>query len=228
MQISLALWLHHLYLAYALTGHDSKKSRTAIAALSQALDETDMVGFCRIVRTKNGEPKIGALLPKLVGSDDTSYGPDTRGKGGRYLAFLELPFEDDILHHACLPIPFDWRGDYNDEKVCDDLIDSMMLPDDEFHSENISFPALKAHNQMVANLAMNPLSEEEEMDPDGMAKDKILEVSHAKPLCDFDVVKNITKKASEQIDAFVETFPLVKHNAEDDKKQKYWGGSLNM
>lgn len=208
---------------YAFTGGESKKSRTAIAALSQALDETGKVGFCRVVRMKNGEPKIGALLPKLEGSDDGTFGPDTRGKGGRYLVFLELPYDDDLSHLEMPSVPMEFHGDYEDEKACDDLIDSMMLPDNEFHSEEISFPALKAHQRMVAHLAMNPLSPDEEMDKDGLPEKRILEASQAKPLCEYDVVKTLSKKASQQIDAFREIFPLKEHKPEDDKKQKFWG-----
>ena len=214
--------------AYAFTGGDSKKARTAIAALSQALDEMNMVGYCRIVRMKNGEPRIGALLPKLEGSDDRSYGPNTRGKGGRYLAFLELPFADDLQHQADIHISLEWHGDFKDEKVCDDLIDSMMLPDDELQSEEIPYPALKAHHHMIANLAMNPLSHEEEMNKEGLAEERILEASQAKPLCEFDAVKAITKTASEQIDAFVDTYPLMENRPEDDKKTRHWGGTLGM
>jgi len=213
--------------AYAFTGGDSKKSRTAIAALSQALEETEKVGFCRVVKMKNGEPRIGALLPKLDGCDDGSFGPDTHGKGGRYLVFLELPFADDLQHHADRPIPLESHGDYKDEQVCDDLIDSMMLPDDEFRSEDISFPALKAHHQMVAHFAMNPMSPEEEMQEESLTEERILEASQAKPLCDFDVVKALSKKASKQIDEFVETFPLVEHRPEDNKKQHFWGDGIS-
>lgn len=209
--------------AYAFTGGDSKKSRTAIAALSQALEETGKVGFCRVVRTKDGEPKIGALLPKLDGSDDGNVGPDTQGKGGRYLAFLQLPFADDLQHSLARPIPLACHGDYKDEQVCDDLIDSMMLPDDEFQSEEISFPALKSYQQMVAHFAMNPMNAEEELQKEGLEKERILEASQAKPLCDFDVVKAVSKKASRQIDAFLNTFPLVEHRPEDAKKRRFWG-----
>jgi len=209
--------------AYAFVGGDSNRSRTAIAALAQALEETDKVGFCRVVRTKNGEPKIGAILPKCDGRDDGDVGPDAPRNGGRYLAFLELPFIDDLQHSANHDVALECHGDYKDEQVCDDLIDSMMLPDDEFQNEEISFPALKAHHQMVAYFATNPMNPEEEMQKEGLGKERILEVSQAKPLCDFDVVKSLSKKASKQIDAFVKTFPLVEHKPEDNKKQRFWG-----
>ncbi|KAL9188417.1 hypothetical protein ACHAXT_006795 [Thalassiosira profunda] len=217
--------------AYAFTGGDSKKSRAAIAALSQALEETGKVGLCRVVRTKNGEPKIGAMFPKREGRNDDddgdgSLGPEAKGKGGRYLAFLELPFADDLSQlEERQTLPTEWQGDYKDVRVCDDLIDSMMLPDDEFRSEKISFPALKAHQQMVAHFAMNPLSEEEEMDKEGLAEEKIAEASRAKPLAEFDVVKALSKRAASQIDSFVDKFPLAEHKPEDDKKRKFWGES---
>lgn len=214
--------------AYALTGGDSRKSRTAIAALSQAMEETGKVGFCRVVRMRNGEPRVGALFPKIEGCDDGSLGSETRGKGGRYLVLLELPFADDLQHILPPPVHLDYHGDYKDEAVCDDLIDSMMLPDDEFLSEEVSFPALKAHHRMVAHFAMNPLNAQDEMNKEGLAEGSILEASQAKPLCDSDVLKSLSKHASEQIDAFVDTFPLVEHRPEDDKKPKYWGdGILN-
>lgn len=212
--------------AYAFTGGDSKKARTAIASLSQALEETNKVGYCRIVRTKDADPKIGVLLPKLEGRDDGNLGTGTaftEGKGGRYLAFLEMPFADDIQHHRPRPVPLEHFGDNNDETVCDDLVESMMLPDDQFQSEDVSFPALKAHQRMVAFYAINPLSPEEEMQQEGLAEDRIAEASQAKPLCELDVVKAVSKKASKPIDTFVKTFPLVHHKKEDEKKRKYWG-----
>ena len=208
--------------AYAITGGDSKKSRTAIAALSQALEETGTVGFCRIVRMKNGEPKIGALLPKLEGSCDDDE-PEMQGKGGRYLAFLELPFADDLQHSIDRPVPSEFLGDFHDERVCEGLIESMMLPDDGFRNEEISFPALKSHQRMVAHFAISPMDPEDEMRKGGLAKERILEASRAKPLCDFDAARAVSRKSSRHIDAFLEKFPLIVHKSEGDKKRKYWG-----
>jgi hypothetical protein len=210
--------------AYAFTGGESRKSRTAIAALSQALEETGMVGYCRVVRTRNGEPKIGALVPKLIGRDDGggAGGQDAREGGGRFLAFLELPFADDLQRTIDRRVPLEYRGDDEEERACDDLIDSMMLPD-EFRSETISFPALAAYRRMVAAFAMNPMNAVEEMQAEGLAEERILEASRARPLCDFDVVKSVHKRSSKHIDAFSDAFPLVEHKPEDDKKRKFWG-----
>lgn len=212
--------------AYAFTGGDSRKSRAAIAALSQALEETDKVGFCRVVRTKHGVPTIGALMPMTSGCDGGNGAAGSElanGKGGRYLAFLQLPFADDLQFHDSKPVPMEHYGDCDDERACDDLIDAMMLPDDVLRSEDVSFPALKAHQRMVAHFAMNPLAPEEEMKREGLGDERILEASRARPLCEFDAVRTVAKKASSQIDAFLETFPLIEHKPEDAKKRKFWG-----
>ena len=213
--------------AYAITGGESRRSRSVVAALSQALEETDTVGYCRIVRTKNGDPKIGALLPRL---DDGGGGPGggRGGGGGRYLAFLELPFADDLQRTIDRRVPLEYRGDdREDERTCDDLIDAMMLPDDEFRSEGMSFPALAAYRRMVAAFAMDPMNANEEMMAEGLSDGRISEASRARPLRDFDVVRSVREKASRHIDAFLDAFPLVEHKPEDDKKRKFWGDGNN-
>lgn len=215
--------------AYAITGGtESKKSQSAIAALAMALDETSMIGLCRIVRTKNGEPKIGALVPKLVVNDDTDDNDSAgiHGVKGAYLAFLGLPFADDMQHNIVRRVPSEYHGDTNDERACDNLVDSMMLPDDDFMSEQIPYPALVAYRHMIAHFAMNPMDANEEMNADGLVKERILEASHARPLCEFDIVKAVHERASSQIDAFTCTFPLAEHKAKDDKKRKFWGDGV--
>ena len=218
--------------AYAITGGESRRSRSAVAALSQALEETDTVGYCRIVRTKNGDPKIGALLPRLVGRDDGDGGGGGggpgggRGGGGRYLAFLGLPFADDLQRTIDRRVPLEYRGDNReDERTCDDLIDAMMLPDDEFRSEGMPFPALAAYRRMVAAFAMDPMNAEEEMMAEGLPEGRISEASRPRPLRDF--VRSVHEKASRHIDAFLDAFPLVEHKPEDDKKRKFWGDGNN-
>ena len=217
--------------AYAITGGaESKKSRSAIAALAMALDETSMIGLCRIVRAKNGEPKIGALIPKLVVErDDDTENSDSagiHGVRGAYLAFLGLPFADDMQHNIVRRVPSEYHGDSNNDRACDNLIDSMMLPDDYFMSEQIPYPALVAYRRMIAHFAMNPMDANEEMNADGLAEERIMEASRARPLCEFDIVKAVHKSASSQIDEFTCAFPLVEHKAEDDKKRKFWGDGV--
>ena len=105
--------------AYAVTGGESRRSRTAIAALAQALEETNRVGFCRVVRTKNGEPRVGALLPA---SPET----DARGEGGRHLVFPELPYSNDLQHHPSTSVKMDSHGNYADKKACDEQLENFI------------------------------------------------------------------------------------------------------
>ena len=45
---------------YAIFGGDkSRRGRSAIAALSQALEETDKVAFCKLKKEKKSEPIVG-------------------------------------------------------------------------------------------------------------------------------------------------------------------------
>jgi ATP-dependent DNA helicase 2 subunit 2 len=213
--------------AYSITGGESRRSRSAVAALSQALEETDTVGYCRVVRTKNGDPKIGALFPRLVGRDDGGGGGPGGGRGGgggRYLVFLGLPFADDLQRTIDRRVPSECRGcDREDERACDALIDAMMLPEDDFRSERMSSPALAAYRRMVAAFAMDPMDANEETMAEGLSEGRISEASRARPLRDFDVVRYVHERASMYIDAFLDAFPLVEHRPEDDKKRKFWG-----
>ena len=209
--------------AYAVTGGESKKSRTAIAALSRALEDTDRVGFCRAVRMRNGEPRVGALLSALNGCDDAGFSPDTLGEGGRYLIFQELPYVDDLQRPPELSVHLDSCGDLADERTCDDLINALVLPHGDLLAGRVPFPALQAYHRMIAHLAVHPLME---ADAGGEEEEKILKAASAKPLCDFDVVKALSKNAAPEIEAFNRCFSLVEHQPEDDKKKRFWGHGL--
>jgi len=196
--------------AYCVVGgKESNKSRSAVAALAQAMDEMGKVGFCRLVKTKNGgAPIIGALFP--MASD-----------GGRYLQFLQLPFADDVQHLQNRDMdPF--TGSEEQVQTCEDLIDSLMLPDGDF--ERVSNPTFKAYRQMIVDFAMNA-PKKEELREEGLPEENILLAAQPKPLCEFDATKILAKKASGKISAFLEEFPL-QETKEDEKKKKYWGDDV--
>ncbi|KAK1743228.1 X-ray repair cross-complementing protein 5 [Skeletonema marinoi] len=197
--------------AYCVVGgKESNKSRSAVAALAQAMDETGKVGFCRLVKTKNGgAPIIGALFPMT--SD-----------GGRHLQFLQLPFADDVQHFQNRDMdPF--TGSEEQVQTCEDLIDSLMLPDGDF--ERVSNPTFKAYRQMIVDFAMNAVPKKEELREEGLPEENILLAAQPKPLCEFDATKILAKKASGKISAFLEEFPL-QETKEDEKKKKYWGDDV--
>mmetsp|Transcript_10466 Transcript_10466/g.16214 ORF Transcript_10466/g.16214 Transcript_10466/m.16214 type:complete len:652 (-) Transcript_10466:67-2022(-) len=197
--------------AYCVVGgKESNKSRSAVAALAQAMDEMGKVGFCRLVKTKNGgAPIIGALFP--MASD-----------GGRHLQFLQLPFADDVQHFQNRDMdPF--TGSEEQVQTCEDLIDSLMLPDGDF--ERVSNPTFKAYRQMIVDFAMNAVPKKEELREEGLPEENILLAAQPKPLCEFDATKILAKKASGKISAFLEEFPL-QETKEDEKKKKYWGDDV--
>jgi len=196
--------------AYCIVGgKESNKSRSAVAALAQAMDEMGKVGFCRLVKTKNGgAPVIGTLFPVTA-------------NGGRYLQFLQLPFADDVQHFQNRDL-HQFIGSDEQVQSSDDLIDSLMLPDGEF--ERISNPTFKAYRQMIVDFAMNA-PKKEELREEGLPEKNILLAAQAKPLREFDAPKILAKKASGKIIAFLEAFPLQETKV-DEKKKKYWGDDI--
>ncbi|KAL7492363.1 hypothetical protein ACHAWT_001528 [Skeletonema menzelii] len=196
--------------AYCVVGgKESNKSRSAVAALAQAMDEMGKVGFCRLVKTKKGgAPVIGALFP--IASDS-----------GRYLQFLQLPFADDVQHFQNRDLdPF--TGTDEQMQTCEDLIDSFMLPDGDF--ERVSNPTFKAYRQMIVDFAMNA-PKKEELRTEGLPQENILLAAQPKPLSEFDATRILSKKASGKFSAFLDAFPL-QETKEDEKKKKYWGDDV--
>ena len=219
--------------AYAIVGgKDSNKSRAAVAGLALAMEEKGVYGLCRFVKTPDGDPVIGALIPKVdesgrsVGDQNTG---DMTGEGARYLVFLRLPFAEDVQDIPPQKIPVDLYAVNQEADACDDLIDSLMIPDDEFNCTDISNPVLRSYQRMVAYFAMNPPIVDGEDFQKGQSTETILEAAGALPLCDFDVIKSLHEKASDKIDDFLEIFPLAKNLTGPDSKQqnkKYWGDGI--
>lgn len=200
--------------AYCVVGgKESNKSRSALAALAQAMDEMGKVGFCRLVKTKNGgTPIIGALFPM------TDTNPNN---GGRYLQFLQLPFADDVQHFQNRDMD-KFTGSDDQVQTSEDLIDSLMLPDGDF--ERVANPTFKAYRQMIVDFAMNA-PKKEELREEGLSEENILLAAQPKPLCEFDAAKILVNKASGKVSAFLEAFPL-QENSTDEKKKKYWGDDV--
>lgn len=210
--------------AYALYGgKESNRSMTAVAALAEAMNSKELWGFCRFVKSANGDPRLAVLVPqKIEMKAQSSSESSSCDAGGWYLALLQLPFADDVNVLKPPEVPTEHLGDYNESNVCDDLIDSLMIADNELDSTTIPHPALKSYHRMIAHFAMNPITEEERKE--GLSEKRILEACRATPLCELESVKMMSKKATIQIDSFLETFPLTQNNIESKKSErKYWG-----
>ena len=71
--------------AYAITGGESERSKLAISALAQGLEELKQAAVVRFVKTKDGDPVIGVLLPLSSDKNRSSFDiyRDGGGGGGR-------------------------------------------------------------------------------------------------------------------------------------------------
>jgi hypothetical protein len=209
--------------AYALIGgKESKRSMAAVAALAEAMEDKGLWGYCRFVKSINGDPSIAVLVPQKGESKVQSSSKDEVSIGW-YFALLQLPFGDEINVLKPPEVPSDHWGNTKESKACDDLIDSLMLEDDELDAKTTSFPALYAYQRMITHFAMNPITDDKER-KEGLSDERILQAARPVPLCELDTVKMLSKKASQQVDLFFNTFPLSK-SADDGKKpeKKYWG-----
>ena len=144
---------------YGISGSFSKKACTVVAALSRTLKKSDFVALCTMKLSKTGIPSLAGLFP-FEEDDQTN----------RLLMF-KLPFCDDVKcfgvegFHDILEAD-DENGDTvdDDEKeksqsqhsikslqskaqASDDLIDSLMLPDDTICSGKIPSPFMTSFNK---------------------------------------------------------------------------------
>lgn len=206
--------------AYALFGgKESKRSMAAVAALAESMDANGLWGYCRFVKSQNGDPKIGVLVPQQVQNKDP---PSSGNSGGWYFTLLQMPFSDDVNYLKPPEVPLDHWGNNKESKACDDLIDALMLEDEELDSRTVTYPALQSFQRMITHFAMNPVTDKERNE--GLSSDRIIEASHPMPLSELETVKMLSKRASRQIDSFLETFPLSKNSNESKKpEKKYWG-----
>jgi hypothetical protein len=209
--------------AYALFGgRESKRSMATVAALAKAMDSNGLWGFCRFVKSANGDPRLSILVPQQ-GEGKVLSNSEATDSGGWYLNLLQLPFADDVNYLKPPEIPMQDWGNNKENNVCDDLIDSLMIEDDELESKAIPFIALQSYQRMITHFSMNPITDEEEK-KEGLSEERILHACRATPLCELDKVKTLSKKATEHVNSFLETFPLTKTFSEGKKSErKYWG-----
>ena len=207
--------------AYALFGErESKKSMTAVAALAEAMANKSLWGYCRFVKSPNGDPKLATLVPKQLENKSQS---STETSRGWYFALLQLPFSDDVNFLKPHEVPLDHWGDNKECNICDNLIDSLMIPDGELESPAVPLPSLNSYRRMVSHFSMNPITDEQEM-MEGLSEERIIKACHPVPICELEELEALSNKASKEINLFLKTFPLTK-NANEGKKpeKKYWG-----
>uniref|UniRef100_A0A7S4RKV0 VWFA domain-containing protein n=1 Tax=Ditylum brightwellii TaxID=49249 RepID=A0A7S4RKV0_9STRA len=157
---------------YAVYGDISnKRACVAISALSQGLLKSKKVAICRFVKSKDADPLIGALFPLVItrssARDKSEEKPARKASLNsplpNKLFFVQLPFAEDVQK---ISIPVKNGSNGNDDKhkqrqearVCDELIDSLMLPKDGLFGGTIPNPTIRSFHKTVINRAVEPRS----------------------------------------------------------------------
>ena len=207
---------------HAITGHASIKACTALAALAQALHETQKVALVLCAKTKNVKATfLGALVPGETQSQSQSQPkPEEEPKkekepGNIPLYLVTLPFSGETKQ-----IPADdWREETTEEQtqVACDLIDALWLSDDQAHRIlNQADPFQRAWKATVTHRAVHPT-----------ATNLIV----PRPMDDYDPLgtpADIKEKAQGPIHQFRQTFPLTLKPAADKDKTKQGAQSLTF
>jgi hypothetical protein len=157
------------------SGQEENRTRSSVlvSALAQALNELNYCAICRFVKKKDDDPLSVAMFPLVFPAksttDITSYDNnstverklsdsmdgDQSCKNKFGLAFVQLPFCEDIIPLS-LPSLANLREPVENVTVCDNLIQSLMIPPNELESTSISNPSLRCMYRNVMVRAMRP------------------------------------------------------------------------
>ena len=123
-----------------ITGHESLKACAAISALAQALDRKDQVAIGVFLKRANASKKnLVALYPL----------PEPEYPHPMRLVCLQIPYGEEVKHITLDSLDVLLHGEYEEvkAKVCDDFIDSLMLPDGVLGSGETPSPLVRSSNQ---------------------------------------------------------------------------------
>jgi hypothetical protein len=189
---------------YVITGGDSHRVCCAIAALSEALHQLDRVAIATYVKSKDADPVLGALFPLL---EEENKSRPTR------LFFIQLPFADDVMKFNKGILDASLDEDSPESRVCDNLIDSLMLSPETLRSEQIANPAIRAFHKTIKNRAIDPSST------------SIISARHHPSGDHMSTPSEVLKRAATSLEAFRTTFPrerVVEPDEKEKKKARYW------
>ena len=178
-----------------ITGHESLKACAAISAIAQALDRKDKVAIGTFLKRTNASKKnLVALYPL----SEPEYPHPMR------LVCMEIPYGEEVKHITLDSLDELLHGEHESvkAKVCDDFIDSLMLPDGALGSGETPSPLVRSCNQTKLERAL----------------DHNAPVVTVRPSDDDRMVTpvEVLRRAQTAIQAFEEHFPLeMKKN---DKK----------
>jgi len=182
-----------------ISGCDSRKACAAVSALAQALDRQQKVAVGTFLKRTNASKKnLVALFPL----------PEPDYPHPMHLVVMEIPYGDEVKHLTLDSLDELLQGEQEEvkAKVCDEFIDSLMLPDGVLGSGDVPSPLVRSSNQTKLEKAM----------------DHSAEVVKVRPRDDDRMVtpSEVLKRAQSAVEAFEETFPLeiTKKDGKEAKK----------
>jgi ATP-dependent DNA helicase 2 subunit 2 len=182
----------------AISGADSRKACAAISALARALLRLNQVAIATMIKMKDADPILVGLFPLET-------------KDPLHLVVLQLPFKGDVPNLSLEPFEKTVDGSCNQAKACDNLIDSLMLPEDKLDYANIANPYIRSFHKTVVKRAMDPKCDVVMVRP---GPDE--EEEHEEEEDYMATPKDILKRAQPSLEEFRQAFPLKK-DAKDDK-----------
>ena len=176
---------------------DTRSACAAVSALAQALDRQGKVAIGTFLKRPNAAKKsLVALFPL----------PEPDYPHPMHLVVLEIPYDIEVKHLTLDPFDELLEGEREEvkAKVCDDLIDSLMLPDGVLGSGDVPCPLVRSCNQTKLARAM----------------DHNAEVVNVRGGGDMVTPPEVLKRAQSAVEAFEEFFPLetTKKDAKEAKK----------
>jgi hypothetical protein len=218
----------------------------AISALAQALKAQHSVAICSMVKTKHADPIMGALFPLEQVKKNHNDNDDVPHR----LFFLQLPFAGDVQSLSMEPLLEPTASSTTtsmpqEEKVVDDLIDSLMLPEDALQSHLIPNPAIRSFHKMAMSRAIEPIIPTNNSNNTTAASTNIVLPTRfpastdtsttiaATSVQEYDPMAPppLVPHTRERIETFQRAFPLVPMSEEEQRRQtskrKFWGDDSN-
>jgi ATP-dependent DNA helicase 2 subunit 2 len=133
---------------YAISGDESQKTCAAISALAQALSRLDRVAICTFSKQRAKRPVLGALFPL----------PEPNYSHPIHLVFLRIPYADEAKPLNLDPLDGYLKGHQTPAKTqsCDELIESLMLPNAILNPGQVPYPVSRSWNQTKVERALHP------------------------------------------------------------------------
>lgn len=198
---------------YGVSGGESRQASAAISALSHGLHIEDCAALCKFVKSKDADPLLGAIFPLI---EDEAQPP-------RRLYFVQLPFAKDLQILTMQPLD-DVAGSNSRAQICDDLIDSLMLPDECMNHEKVPNPAVRSFNKTLIERSIDPSAD--------IATTRSKATNSSMSEDTISTPSTILKKAEEKIDLFLNSFKLqisegAVTNAPKSKRKTWSYGERN-